>query len=188
MRNQILLDLYKDSRTVFPLSAIVSSSISSHSSRASLLQKMNYYVSTGNLINVRKGIYAKPDYNPNELACAIYAPSYISLEYVLQKAGVILRNDDTMTCISYLSRIITIDDIEYRFRKIKNEIFLDTRGIISEGSVSIATPERAFLDMMYLESEYHFDDLRPLDKEKVFALLPIYKCKKLSSRVSAMFI
>jgi len=99
IRNQILLDLYKDSKTVFPLSSVELMVNLDLSNRASLLQKMNYYVSTGSILNVRKGIYAKPGYDPRELACSIYSPSYISLEHVLHKAGVITTTDDTLTCI-----------------------------------------------------------------------------------------
>ena len=53
----------------------------------SLNKKLNYYVLMGKLLNPRRGIYTKPDYNPEELACVVYTPSYISLEYVMQKSG-----------------------------------------------------------------------------------------------------
>ncbi len=39
---------------------------------------------------------------------------------------------------------------------------------------SIASPERAFLDILYRTKQYHFDNLEPLDWVKVYELLPIY--------------
>lgn len=53
----------------------------------SLSKKLNYYVQKGLLLNPRKGIYAKRNYNPEELAGLVFVPSYISLEYVLQQVG-----------------------------------------------------------------------------------------------------
>jgi hypothetical protein len=53
--------------------------------------------------------------------------------------------------------------------------------------VNIATPERAFLDLLYLENEYHFDNLTSLDTKAVFRLLPVYQSKELSKRVKRLF-
>ena len=38
----------------------------------------------------------------------------------------------------------------------------------------IASKERAFLDMLYLYKEYHFDNLESINWEKVAEILPIY--------------
>ena len=72
----------------------------------------------------------------------------------------------------------------FRYRKIKGEILIDRAGIICEGNVNIASPERAFLDTLYLDSNYYFDNPSSLDKQKVLALLPIYNSKTLGQRVS----
>lgn len=53
----------------------------------SLTKRLNYYVKRGFLLNPRKGIYAKKNPNPEELAGLVFIPSYLSLEYVQQKAG-----------------------------------------------------------------------------------------------------
>jgi hypothetical protein len=154
----------------------------------SLNKKLNYYVRTGKLLNPRKGIYAKPDYSSEELACILYTPSYISLEYVLQKAGVLFQFDSRITSVSYLSRNIEIGDKTLVYRKIKGEIMANTRGIISQiDQVNIASGERAFLDLLYLNKTYHFDNLNPLNKTKVYDLLPIYRSKALNDRVNRLF-
>ena len=106
---------------------------------------------------------------------------------MLQKAGVVFQYDSCLTCAGYLSRTVEADGKEYRYRKVKGEILADTSGIDNKGLINIATPERAFLDTMYLNAEYYFDNLRPLDYRKIMALLPIYGNKRMEARVKKMF-
>lgn len=150
-------------------------------------KRLNYYVREGKLLNPRRGIYAKQNYAPEELACLLYTPSYLSLEYVLQKAGVVFQYDNRLTCVSYLSRNVEIEGREYCYRRMKGEILADTNGIVCEGYTNIATPERAFLDVMYLNAEYYFDNIRPLDYKRIAALLPIYGNKRMEVRVKKLF-
>lgn len=186
MRNDIVLSIYKDVKTVFRLRDIAL--MSGESDFESLNKKLNYYVRRGKLLNPRKGIYAKPNYHSEELACILYTPSYISLEYVLQKAGVLFQYDSRITTISYLSRSVEVEDKTIVYRKIKGEIIANTRGISREiNQVNIATSERAFLDTLYLNKNYYFDNLNPLNKEKVYDLLPIYMSKALTEKVKKYF-
>ncbi len=115
----IILAVYNDIRTVFRLNDIAM--LVGEINFQSLNKKLNYYVRTGKLQNPRKGIYAKSGYNIEELACSIYKPSYISLEYVLQKAGIVFQYDTRITAISYLSRSIEVESQTYIFRKLKGE-------------------------------------------------------------------
>jgi hypothetical protein len=58
-------------------------------------------------------------------------------------------------------------------------------GIVTKNNINIATPERAFLDMLYLSNgNCYFDNLRPLDKKKVLKLLPNYNSGVLTERVN----
>lgn len=125
----------------------------------------------------------KKEYNPEELACKIYTPSYISLEYILQEAGVIFQYDSRITSVSYLSREIEVENKTYSYRRIKGEIVVNTAGIIRNANINKATAERAFLDMIYLNGERYFDNLKPLDKDFMKRLLPLYNSKILSERV-----
>ncbi len=139
--------------------------------------RVNYYARTGKLHRIRKGFYAKDSkYDPFELATKIFTPSYISLETVLSKAGVIFQFYGSVTFIaSYLKRDITIEGSWYKYRRMKNDILTNHMGIEMKESYAIATPERAFLDIVYLYKDYHFDNLVPLDWDKVGALLPVYR-------------
>jgi len=46
----------------------------------------------------------------------------------------------------------------------------------------MATPERAFLDVLYLNKDYYFDNLSGLNWEKVFEILPVYEGNKRMER------
>jgi hypothetical protein len=178
----IVFSVFKDKRTVFRLKDIAL--LVGETNFQSLNKKMNYYVHTGKLFNPRKGIYTKQDYNPEELACIIYTPSYISLEYALQKSGVIFQYDSGITTVSYLSRSIEVNGRSFRFRKIKGEILVNPAGIIRQQDyINIASAERAFLDLLYLNTTYYFDNLNPLNKRTVHNLLSIYQSSALSERV-----
>ncbi len=177
-KTDIIFSIYSDNRTVFRLKDIAL--LTGETNFHSLNKKLNYHVKTRKLQNPRKGIYTKSGYNKNELACTIYTPSYISLEYVLQKAGLIFQYDSRITVISYLSRNIEIDGQAYLYRKLKSELLINTEGIDRQvNQINIATPERAFLDVLYLNKDYYFDNLNPLNKELIYKLLPLFQSKTL---------
>lgn len=184
--NKILLCLYKDIRSVFRLIDVAM--LCGESQQKSLSKKLNYYVHKGQLENPRKGIYAKKGYNSEELACILYTPSYISLEYILQKAGIVFQYDRQISAVSYLSRSLEVDNQSYRYRKIKNSVLLNPTGIkIGDRYVSTAIPERAFLDKLYLEPDFYFDNLNPLNLDLINKLLPLYQSKSLTDKIKNYF-
>lgn len=183
-QKDLIFQLYSSSQTVFTLRGIAL--MTGESQEGTLARRINYHVRNGKLLNLRKGIYAKPGYNPEEFACLLFKPSYISLEYVLQKAGVVFQYDSRLTSVSYLSRAVEVDGHEYQYRRIKGEILVETKGIEQRNTINIATTERAFLDVMYLNPDYYFDNLNPLNRKRVFELLPIYQSKRMTARVSKL--
>jgi len=185
VESDLIFNLYNDSRTVYRLNDIAL--LLGESNFVSLNKRLNYFVRTGKLLNPRKGIYTKPIYNVEELACRIFMPSYISLEYVLQKSGIIFQYSSQITSISYLSRSIEIENSTFEFRKLKNTILIETQGVIRQSNaVNIATPERALLDTLYLNGEAYFDNLNSINKELMYKLLPLYKSKILTKRVNQL--
>src|SRR5699024_4677525 len=122
--------------------------------------------------------------NPLQLANILFTPSYLSLEYVLQQAGVIFQYDARYTSISYLSREVEVDGNTYNYRRIKEEIIMDAKGILrSKNQYNIATPERALLDMLYLNKDFFFDNLHSINRKLVKQILPIYRSLALEKRV-----
>ena len=152
-----------------------------------LTKSLHYYVKEGKIRNPRRGIYTKATYDEREMACSLFRPAYISLEYVLQRAGVVFQYDDTITCVSYLNRIAEVDEKTYQFRIINPELWIGLEGIEQNDNILIATTERAFLDMVYLSAgNCYFDNLHPLNKTKVKQLLPLYQSKVLTERVTEL--
>ena len=181
----IINTILSSSRTVFTTQWLAM--MDNTRTRESLNNSLRYYARTGVLHSPRNGIYTKPTYNEQEMACALLKPSYISLEYVLARAGVTFQYSDEMTCISYQTRTIEVDGRAYSFRKINPIIWTNMQGIEQRDNIAIATPERAFLDMMYLSSgQCYFDNLHPLNKKKVQQLLPLYNSPTLTKRVEAL--
>jgi predicted transcriptional regulator of viral defense system len=149
-----------------------------------LKSKLAYYVKTGKLIRLRRGVFSKNSaYDKNELAVRIFTPSYISFETVLAKEGVIFQYYEAVFVASYLSRNLKFKDNKLIFRKLKNEILFNQKGIINRGTYFQASKERAFLDMLYLFGDYYFDNLRSIDWNICFDMVDIYGSKTMKKRL-----
>ena len=173
--------IFKSSRTVFKLRDI--GMLTGMQDADNLKSAVSYYAGKGVLRNIRRGIYVKDEYLAEELACRIYSPSYISLETVLSRAGVVFQYTSVITVVSYVSRTIEVDDQAIAYQKIKDAVLVEGKGVIRQGDVNIAIPERAFLDRLYLSKNYFFDNIDSLNREVVEDLLPLYRCKALEKRV-----
>lgn len=182
---KILETILRSRKTVFTLQSLMM--LTECSDTKKLTKSLHYYAKGGKLLNPRKGVYTKLKYDEQEMACSLFRPSYISLEYVLGRAGVVFQWDDTVTSVSYLSRDVIVDGKTYRYRKINPEIWVGMEGIEQRDGVAIATPEKAFLDTVYLSAgNCYFDNLRPLSIKKINELLPFFNSTKLNERVKEM--
>ena len=102
-----------------------------------------------------RGIFGiNNNYNPQDLARSIYIPSYISFETVLRENGVIFQHYNTVFVAFKWSKELRIDKNIFSFRKLKDTLLFNSSGIIHKDNYTIASPERAFLDMIYLFPNY----------------------------------
>lgn len=146
--------------------------------------RLNYHVKSGELFRIRRGIYAKDkNYDKLELASRIFTPAYVSFETVLGKEGVTFQHYGQIFVASYLTREISCDNQKYSFRKMKKTILSNSAGVENKSNRAIAVKERAFLDILYINKDYHFDNLSPLDWNRVFEILPIYGNKRMDKKV-----
>ena len=146
--------------------------------------RLNKYVRSGKLMRVRRGLYAKDkNYDKFEMATKIYTPSYISFETVLAKAGIVFQFYGQIFVASYVTREITTDDQTYSYKRVRDSILTNRIGVEAKDNYHIASPERAFLDVVYSNKDYHFDNLSPLNWERVFEILPIYENKNMEKKV-----
>jgi len=150
--------------------------------------RLNYYVKNGDLLRLRRGVYVKDKkYNKLELATRIFTPSYISFETVLAREGVIFQYQTNINVASYLTRKITVDNENYIYKKMKDTTLLNTAGIEQGSRLTIASKERAFLDTLYSNVDYYFDNLKSIDWGMVFSLLAMYENKRMAKIVNQLY-
>jgi len=181
--DSLITRLYRSPQTI--LSNKDLALIWQENNKESLYAKTAYYVKQKALIRLTRGVFAKnKDYSPKELATSIYTPSYISFETVLREAGVIFQHYNTIFVASKWPKTMTIDKYTITFRKLKETVLYNPAGIISRDNYSLASVERAFLDMIYLFPNYYFDNLKSINWERCDELVKIYNNKQLIKRLS----
>lgn len=180
--DNLIAKLYQSPKTVLTNKDLAL--IWQETNKNNLKSKIAYYVKRGALIRLTRGVFAKDgDYSQRELAASIYTPSYISFETALRDAGIIFQHYDTIFVAGPFSKTNKIDNQKITFRKLKAELLYNPSGVIFKDNYSIAVPERAFLDMVYLFPEYYFDNLNSIDWDKCFELAAIYKNKQMIKRL-----
>lgn len=186
MEKTNILNILRSKSSVFTFKEIFLAS--GEAKPALLRRRLNYYVQKGELYAIRRGLYAKDkNYDKRELATKIFTPSYVSFESILLEAGIIFQYYATIFVATYQTKDIVCDGQSYSFRKIKDTILTNSAGIENKGNYFAASKERAFLDVLYLNKDYHFDNLSVLDFDKVFLLLTIYNNKRMVRKVNAYF-
>lgn len=184
--DSLIAKLYQSSKTILTNKDIAL--IWQETNENNLKSKIAYYAKQGSLLKLTRGIFAKnKNYNPKELATSIYAPSYISFETVLREEGLIFQHYDTIFVASKWTKTIKVDKRAFTFRKLKDKVLYNSTGIVNRDNFSIAAPERAFLDMIYLFPEYHFDNFSGINWEKCFDLAKIYDNKELAKRLNKYY-
>ena len=183
MKKGFLKDILRSKQTVFTFKDLILLWEGTNVRNAK--SRVNYYVRTGALYSIRRGIYAKDqNYDRLELATKIFTPAYISFETVLGGAGVTFQYYRQIFVASYQSLERDVDGQAIVFSRLKGSILTNSSGIEDRETYSIASAERAFLDRVYLSQDYHFDNLFPLNWEKVYEILPVYEpTKRMTERV-----
>jgi len=185
MNNDLILTLYSKPQTVFTLDEI--SLYFPQISYKDLRSRVRYFTNVGKLKRLHQGVYAKGEFDPLELVNKLYKPSYISLETVLVKGGVVFQYYERIFAVSYLTREVQVGEVAIQYRQIKKDVLTNMAGIEVKEGYFIATLERAFLDAVFIYKDYHFDNLGSLNWEKVFELMPIYHSKALEQRVKSYY-
>ncbi|MBU2037191.1 hypothetical protein KJ866_03295 [Patescibacteria group bacterium] len=180
--DNLIAKLYQSTKTILTNRDLAL--IWQENNKNNLNAKTAYYVKQKALLRLTRGVFAKnKDYNPKELATSIYIPSYISFETVLREAGVIFQHYDTIFVVSRWPKTMTIDKHTFTFRKLKDAALFNPAGIVSKDNYSAATPERAFLDTIYLFPNYHFDNLKSINWAKCGEIARIYNNRQLIKRL-----
>ena len=148
--------------------------------KVTMLKRESLYVSLarwskrGVLERISKGLYILPDINPGieNIASQLCIPSYLSFESALSKYGVLnLVPYALIFATTRRTKKITLMNTLVEFRQIKADLFF---GFELKEGIYMATPEKAFLDSLYLKmlgkSTLDIDELnlKILNKKIIF--------------------
>jgi predicted transcriptional regulator of viral defense system len=136
---------------------------------------------SGDLKKIGNGFYSlRKDFDFYELANKLKTPSYVSLETVLQKEGVIFQDySGSIFSVSNNTVEKKVGEISYRYFKIKDEVLSNMKGIKRKDNFLIASKERALCDKLYLSPGFYFDNLRGINWGKALEIANIYDNKRL---------
>ena len=109
------------------------------------------------------------------------------MEMVLGTVGITFQSYGQIFVASHTTKEIERDGQKYSYNKIKDTILTNQMGVETRENYSIALPERAFLDVVYLHKNYHFDNLSILDWNKVYEILPIYNGNKRMTKMVKVY-
>jgi len=122
-----------------------------------------------------KWIYTLNKYNIFEFASKLKKDSYISFETVLKQNWIIFQDYSTTIFLASSNTISKqVDNIYFKYNKIKDSILYNPIWIINKWTYLIASSERAICDRLYLSSNYYFDNLSNIDKQKLIEISQIY--------------
>lgn len=128
------------------------------------------------LIQVKKGLYINGGFYMNEpekinlselIASKLYAPSYLSLEYVLYKHNLLFQNQPILTSISIkANRLFTNTVGVFKYSRIKKFLYFGFEKVEFKGEVyHIATKAKALFDYFYLKPDLHIRNFKRLKRQ-----------------------
>lgn len=170
--------------------------------REQLQTQLYRWCKSGKLLPLRRGMYAfSAEYrrviiDPAELANYIYTPSYLSLQWALSYYGLI--PEKAVTFISVATRQTKRFENDFGtfiYRHLKPTFFFGYHWLKMNGhEVQIATPEKALLDLWYLESgewsaermaEMRFQNVEIVDMKRLAEFANRWAAPKLDRAVRA---
>lgn len=136
-----------------------------------LLTTIKRYTKRQILYRIYKGVYATTPLTklePFELGCALAGPlSYISTETVLSTEGIMMQAVEKITVVGKKNREYSVGGIHFTCRYLNTQLLVNRVGIADKLRYSIASPERAVVDLQHLMPHYYLDNPRAIDQEKV---------------------
>ena len=160
----------------------------------------------GLLVKLRNEHYAFPEYRQvpgfaRYVAGQIYSPSYISLHSALSFYGIIPEEVVQLTSVSTLKTATFKNEFgTFQYQNVKESLFFgyEIKPLADGRGVLMATPEKAILDLLYLNSYYKteqdMEELRldedylqnDLDSERLFDYASRFASKSLDRRLTLL--
>lgn len=140
-------------------------------------KKLSQLIQTDYLLRLKNGLYTTrlytifhKDFFSEYIANIIYYPSYLSLEYVLQKEGLIPEAVYQYTSISAKAPRTYQNQIGiFTYKKIKNSLFTGYTEVIfhEQYRIKIATKAKALFDYLYLKPIQSIGSLQLIDDMRI---------------------
>jgi predicted transcriptional regulator of viral defense system len=118
--------------------------------KPSLSVQLTRLIKAGVINRASRIWYENPFIPPSseEIAMVIRYPSYLSMEYALSKQGLLSQTVYTLTLVTTkLPYTYRTDRVIYEYHQISKSLFW---GYQREGTVLIAQPEKALLDLIHI--------------------------------------
>jgi hypothetical protein len=182
-----LTELLATGKIIFTLDDL--SVIWSQNKRSNTSQSAKEYARAGDLVRLRRGLYALSSAKPTvaEIASKLVVPSYLTGETVLKKYGLSFQMDERITSAALVSKKIRLGGALYTYYKFNDDIFYNRRGVIEENGVTMATRERAVADLIYLNgASFAFEDLTDIDWPKLTEIGQIYGKKSVVENIEKL--
>lgn len=160
--------------------------------------QIQYFLETqskqGLFIRLKRGLYVLKTDPPSdeEIANALYKPSYLSFEYAMARYSIIPESVYNLTSATTKpTRLFTMDHLAFSYYTIKQEAYtgyyLDTGG----KRVLIADPEKALADYLYfiaIGQRFWNDrfDVSRLDKHKLMEYAKLFEREKVMELVEKL--
>lgn len=132
--------------------------------------------------------YENPFNSPNaeEISMVLRYPSYLSMEYALSKHGILSQATQTFTLVTKkLPHVYKKREAIYEYHQIGKSLFW---GYQKEGTVLIAEPEKALLDLIYIRhtknKELNMDALESLLNDMYLGQFDFKKLQEYSKKYS----
>ena len=170
--------------------------------RKSIQVQLYRWCKKGKLIPLRRGMYAiaapyiSRPINPAKMANHLYTPSYLSHHWALGYYGLIPEKVVTYTSIS--SRVPRHFENAYgvfTFRHVKPSVFFGYHSVQIDGQrVLMALPEKALLDLWYLEAggwtqarmaEMRFQNMELVNSARLQEFAERFSSPKIANAVKA---
>jgi predicted transcriptional regulator of viral defense system len=158
------------------------------SDRSKLWESIKYYLRTGRLRSIQRGVYSTvDDYSPLEAAIKIFPPAYISFITALAFHGAYFQYTDEIHVMGQTSKRIDLPGGRpIIYHQLKKEMLLKQNGVYKHEGYWIASLERAICDTSYLEPSFVFENVDKADADELERLSQLYDNRALSNRIQKL--
>lgn len=168
-----------------------------------IIIQLSFWCKKGYIKKIERGLYIltnkEREIDLMTIACKIYSPSYLSLEFALNYYGIIPDIPGTYTSVtSRKTKKFRNNFGNYSYQKVKKEFFIGYKVLeINNISFNFATPEKALLDYLYLNKnrflpredfwrELRIDEDFKFDTKMLDDYMKLLKNKKTETLLSSL--